>query len=1145
MSTTIHPGQWRLERVELVNWGTFSGFHAIDVPRKGFLLTGESGSGKSSIVDAISAVLTSRGRARFNAAAADASTRSGDRTLLTYVRGAWRRGTDEATGEITSHFLRPKATWSGVLLRYADGSGSTQSLVKLFHVKTGGTAPADVKDVGLLSAGPISLPDLEPLAANGIKVRELKSAYPDANVETEHAKFERRFSRALGLSGDRATLLLHKTQSAKNLGSLDELFRKFMLDEPATFAKADAAVEQFTELSAAHEAVLRARRQVEHLAPLRTASHAYDAAERESESLSLLLGHLEDFTHRWRLDLTRDALREEEAALAERERALVTAADAEDSARRVVDEARAQVDRRGGQQLALLESRLANERDRLETVRRERAELDRKLEGVQMPRPADAAEFAELQHETRALTQSADAERGRIDESRQRAVGAAYEAGQRLADIDRVVKAMRGNQSNLNPDLLQARDVIAQETSIPIRSLPFAGELLEVRAEHADWTGAIERVLRPLSAVLLVPAAHEQAVVRAVDAAHLGTFLRYEIVPRTSSAPARPESEDSLVYRIEVADGPMRDWLLHRLSDRYDFACVETADDLARLRRGVTRAGQVKRGARSFEKDDRFRVDDRRRWVLGFDNGSKLDHFLDERKTVARELEVAHRAEAAITEQEALLQRRLFTAEEIARQAWERIDVDRATARVEDLDSSRATLLADDGDLRAAQHRLEQAAEAVGTAHRVHEQERNATAAATGRADNLERLVGDLESRPSDAVPEDTATALLAEFDAVKTRRATTHETIETDARKTQAALNSRRDAARTRLNELSLTMARIIAEFKTQWPDAAQDYSENVADRAGYLDVLEQLEADRLPEFEHRFFDMLRTQTQQNIAQLRELIQRAAREFRRRIAPINESLLCSPYSPGRFLQIRIEDARPPMAGDFLRDLNTVTTGALAPEEERSEAERRFEVLARLMRRLGSSDSADRSWRQQCLDVRTHVRFTAVEIDADGDVLDYYDSGQGRSGGQKQKLVVFCLAAALRYQLTQGEELPRYGSIVMDEAFDKADATFTRMALDIFTEFGFHMILATPLKLLRTLEDYVGGIALVTCRDSRDSRLSPVPFSEVREDRDGSDVHADATGEGAAADDDKPADDDSSDGERDAETLFDVGPHVL
>jgi hypothetical protein len=57
--------------------------------------------------------------------------------------------------------------------------------------------------------------------------------------------------------------------------------------------------------------------------------------------------------------------------------------------------------------------------------------------------------------------------------------------------------------------------------------------------------------------------------------------------------------------------------------------------------------------------------------------------------------------------------------------------------------------------------------------------------------------------------------------------------------------------------------------------------------------------------------------------------------------------------------------------------------------------------------------------------------------------------------------------------------------------------------MDVFHEFGFHMVLATPLKLLQTLEDYIGGIASVRCLDFRDSRVGIVTIDELRPAGDG------------------------------------------
>ena len=141
------------------------------------------------------------------------------------------------------------------------------------------------------------------------------------------------------------------------------------------------------------------------------------------------------------------------------------------------------------------------------------------------------------------------------------------------------------------------------------------------------------------------------------------------------------------------------------------------------------------------------------------------------------------------------------------------------------------------------------------------------------------------------------------------------------------------------------------------------------------------------------------------------------------------------------------------------------------------------------------SEMCIRDRKKRVLDTRGHVTFLARELAVDGRVLAVHDSSKGLSGGQRQRLVVFCLAAALRYQLADAEDaVPRYGTIVLDEAFDKADAQYTRMAMDIFREFGFHMVLATPQKLLQTLEPYIGAVTSVSNPNRRSSEMAHVTF---------------------------------------------------
>jgi hypothetical protein len=111
--------------------------------------------------------------------------------------------------------------------------------------------------------------------------------------------------------------------------------------------------------------------------------------------------------------------------------------------------------------------------------------------------------------------------------------------------------------------------------------------------------------------------------------------------------------------------------------------------------------------------------------------------------------------------------------------------------------------------------------------------------------------------------------------------------------------------------------------------------------------------------------------------------------------------------------------------------------------------------------------------------------------------VEIYRSGAGKSGGQRQKLATTCLAAALRYQLGgEDGELPRYAAVVLDEAFDKADNEFTALAMNIFENFGFQMVVATPLKSVMTLEPFIGGACFVEISGRHTSGVLLIEYDE-------------------------------------------------
>ena len=273
-----------------------------------------------------------------------------------------------------------------------------------------------------------------------------------------------------------------------------------------------------------------------------------------------------------------------------------------------------------------------------------------------------------------------------------------------------------------------------------------------------------------------------------------------------------------------------------------------------------------------------------------------------------------------------------------------------------------------------------------------------------------------------------------------------------------------------------------------------AGDVQANLESATDFFARLERLERDGLPAHEARFFDMLRTQSGQNLVALQTHIAQAHKAIRARMEDVNASLETVPFNRGSILQIKPEDRRLPEVIEFRQQLRDVLAHQRTDDRERAEAQ--FDGLRKLVARLASTDPEHKRWREQVLDVRLHVEFIGEERDAQsGRQLEVYRSGAGKSGGQRQKLATTCLAAALRYQL--GDEdggVPQYAAVVLDEAFDKADNEFTAMAMRIFENFGFQMIVATPLKSVMTLEPFIGGACFVEIDGRHDSRVLMIEY---------------------------------------------------
>lgn len=1101
----IYPGQFRLSRIQLINWGTFSGYVDMPIARRGHLITGGSGSGKSTLLDAMAAILVPPVKVRFNEAAQQGLSREQGRTLASYIRGAWRRREDAETGGIASTFLRGKATYTVVGLTYDDAAGTTYTLVGLFYLRAGDTANAQVQKFYGTVPTDIDVRDFEQYLKVGVDKRKIKSAFPEARFSDQYRVFADYFRPRLGMHTEEAQLLLHRTQSAKSLSSLDQLFRDYMLEPPTTFDMADEAVQQFDDLRQAYRRVIDVRAQITVLEPLVGLRDHRDTDQARREHAAQMKRAFPTVRDTLHLENNRDRL----AELATRR----TAADARvaqlretlDQAQQRVTSDTAALQSQGDGRLNVIEEQEARIGERRERRLADRERVHNAVHAVGGTMPTDAEKYAQL------LVHAQEIESNSPDRiSRWEAEKLSDEVDRRdlknqREELTAELSSLGQRSSNIDRRYILVREVLAEALQVTEQELPFAGELIDVHPDHLRWEPVIQQLLGSFATTLLVPERLAQAINSYVNQTRLGIRLIYRVIPTNVVVSRGSSSPRALSNKLQFTEAPMSTWVRNEVLRDHDYECVDNErelDALAAHQQGVTLNGLVRQrtyrdGSIGYIKDDRRRLDDRSSYRLGSSNDDKIELLRDAIATLDTQITAAGNRitekRRQITRERTLIER----ARDIAQFTFDQIDVSVDDASLTALAQQRAEILSSP-ELAQLQQRVTESKQRyaeVDSAFRAVDREAGQLAT---EIDTITRDIARLESELAGRahVDEDISRELSARID-VETRRVT-QGNIDRITDIIIGELDATIASCETAITQANSGITRILARYIAEWPAEKAELQADPSFAGEAINRLMFLRRDRLGDFEGRFLDLMNESSVKNLGALSTSLRRARGDIETRLHPVNESLGRSEFNPGRWLRVEVRDNRNTDAQQFVDDLTTATSGAMAATRDRdiAEAEKRYQVLSVILDRLGSENADDQRWRRLVLDTRLHVRFIASEVDADGAVVNTYVDSASLSGGQAQKLVFFCLAAALRFRLAEADEdHPRYATVVLDEAFDRADPAFTRTAMDIFTEFGFHMVLATPLKLIQTLSPYVDGTVVINYSEGVDDNGNDVARS--------------------------------------------------
>ncbi|MEX2445270.1 MAG: ATP-binding protein [Alkalispirochaeta sp.] len=1115
---------FRLHRLELYNWGTFHNRVWTLAPHgRNALLTGEIGSGKSTIVDAINALLVPPGRVSFNKAA---GAERRERDLRSYVLGYYRsqRSFEGSTAKPIA--LRDRRAISVILAVFVNGGfNQTVTLAQVYYTTDGGGQP---ERLYLVADSDLSIKD--DILSGGTSVKQLRASLrnlPGADgVYQSFSQYSAAFRRRFGLRGEQALMLFHQTVSMKSVGNLTIFVREHMLEPSDVAERIEALVNHFEDLYHAHEAVVTAKKQITRLSEIESALTDYREADERITTMVFAREGLAAYFAELRTGLL-------EARLVTRrtERERLTARRAA-----IEDDLRARQDERD----QLSEAIAANGGDRLSALHREREALAGEKERRRTAYAAyrAAAEPFDLPDPLEADTFAANLRRieGLQTESRRRAdelVNGLTERGgdvralkEQHDELNTEITSLESRRSNIPSRQIATRDRLCEAIGAPPEELPFVGELLRVRAEETEWEGALERLFHSFGLSLLIPAERYDAVSTWVNATHLGGRLIYYRV-RTDEEPSyRMEpDEDAVIHKIDVkADTLYAEWLTDRIEQRFNYRCTPSLAEFRRSDRAITPAGQIKGSPNHHEKDDRHRIDDRSRYILGWTNRDKIAHLTAQRTELEEKLAAA--ADAYANQQKRLTeesQRGEQLAGLAATRDFTTIDWSTPAKRIEAVDSEIAQLkrasdvletlttqrTAVDAAIDAATHKLDRIKDELSrnderTANdtALLESDQETVAAAPAPAEEIRTIVDTLRAE-ADAAGEISEAAI-------------TIENADKRQMDLRSVLQGKIDAEQKRLHRINDQLIGKMHDFIREYPVESQELDASVEGGDAFLELLTRLRSDNLPQFEARFKRLLNENTIREIANFQAQLNRESETILERVETINRSLASIDYEGGRYIRLEAEPTPDQEIRAFRQDLKACTTGTIGGGggggEDEQYTETKFEqvkaIIDRFRGREGTAE-LDRRWREKVTDVRSWYTFAAsVRWREDDSEYEHHTDSDGKSGGQKEKLAYTVLAASVAYQfgLEWGETRSRsFRCVVIDEAFGKGSDESAKYGLDLFKRLNLQLVIVTPLTKLHIIEPHVSTVGFVSNREGSNSVLRTLTIEEYQAEREAQD----------------------------------------
>ena len=1078
----LPPTAYILTHLDLYNWGPFGGRHCAEIDPKGTAIIGPTGSGKTTLVDALMTLLTHQ--PRYNLASTGGH--ESDRDLISYIRGV--SGAGNNTGD-NSHIARAGKTVTAVSARFSNGNNAIR-IGALFWIDGSSSAASDLKRLWLFSErDDQSLDNWLAIHHEG-GARELKQhAGDNPGLQANDSKKAylaqvRRFFEV----GENAFTLLNRAAGLKQLNSIDEIFRELVLDDHSAFDRAAEVASEFDDLAAIHSELETARKQHQSLLPIAETYEKHQSATRELDQQLLLKDILPIWfaqtgyelwsTRKQDLERQLDKGRETLESLSSNVKQLNSKADTlKDIYLQAGGASIEQLKEQISQQKRWVGERGRHARD-YQTLTG-KLDLDSTLSSEALARnrqlgESKLAELSELADTQDEFLLDLRFRHGKLNET----------LTEITEEIDRI-KARPG--SNIDGRYQEFRSELAQDLNLDESILPFVAELVEVKAEERDWRGAIERAIGGHRLRLLVPPAAMQSALDRVNSRDNSLHVR--LLEAQAPQATAQFMKDGFTRKLNFKDHPHREALKQLLAE-IDRHCVDSPETLRQTPHGMTQQGLMSGKKGYFEKRDNQRLD--KGWMTGFNNRDRLSALNNElsetRKkadALGRQLESARRNLRDTNDQI-----RLY--ELLGETEFSTINLPSAQRELDALQSRLEALTAPDSDVEKARGEFEAVRQQLEEGRQQLSNQETALALLKEKRNQATDRCTELLDRLGDGLTDDQQSLATRHF---RTPKADQYEQLEALERDQREQLDKVIGKLGKQIQSYELSLTQLMEKALTIDTGALIETGSNIQDIPEYLERLRVLEEEALPQKLERFLSYLNQSSDQGVTQLLAHIQNQVAIIEERIADLNATLRRVDFQPGRYL--RLEPRR--VTHESLRRLERAQRQLRADALKGDQGESHFKALQNMVALLrDAADNKRTVGARALLDPRYRLQFEVSVLEREsGSVIETRTGSQGGSGGEKEIIASYILTASLSYALCpDGATQPLFGTIVLDEAFSKSSHAVAGRIISALNEFGLHPLFVTPNKEMRLLRAHTRSAILVHRKDLR-ATLTSLSWEEL------------------------------------------------